>query len=98
MRRPERPGAATPPACANTHLAAAVVGLRQRGHQVSGDDQAAARTALEGLTVKLLKAGERRRLFIRRLPTLAESSGPPAPVPRLSRHSLSHRGTPFERR
>jgi hypothetical protein len=48
--------------------------------------------------VKLLKAGERRRLFIRRLPTLAESSGPPAPVPRLSRHSLSHRGTPFERR
>ncbi|ANP56710.1 integrase [Streptomyces griseochromogenes] len=45
---------------ASTHLAAAVVGLRQRGVQVSGDDQAEARAALEGLTVKLLQAGEQR--------------------------------------
>ncbi|RSO03342.1 hypothetical protein DMH18_37645 [Streptomyces sp. WAC 06783] len=31
------------PSSASTHLAAAVVGLRRRGVQVSGDDQAAAR-------------------------------------------------------
>ncbi|WP_253917169.1 hypothetical protein [Streptomyces sp. MNP-20] len=48
------------PSSASTHLAAAVVGLRQRGAKVTGDDQAAARTALEGLAVKLLQAGERR--------------------------------------
>ncbi|MFG2640097.1 hypothetical protein ACGFYP_03830 [Streptomyces sp. NPDC048370] len=39
---------------------AAVVGLRDRGVVVSGDDQAAARKAIEGLTVKLLQDGERR--------------------------------------
>ncbi|MFJ4343339.1 integrase [Streptomyces sp. NPDC088915] len=48
------------PSSASTHLAAAVVGLRERGVAVSGDDQAEARTALEGLAVKLLQAGERR--------------------------------------
>ncbi|OKJ52761.1 integrase [Streptomyces sp. CB02261] len=45
---------------ASTHLAAAVVGLRERGVKVSGDDQAGARAALAGLAVKLLQAGERR--------------------------------------
>lgn len=45
---------------ASTHLAAAVVGLRQRCVQVSSDDQAEARAALEGMTVKLLQNGERR--------------------------------------
>ncbi|MDH6229392.1 tyrosine-type recombinase/integrase [Streptomyces sp. MJP52] len=48
------------PASAGTHLAGAVVGLRERGHTVSRDDQAAARKALQGLTVKLLQQGERR--------------------------------------
>ncbi|WP_010361167.1 integrase, partial [Streptomyces acidiscabies] len=48
------------PSSASTHLAAAVVGLRERGVTVSGDDQSEARTALEGLAVKLLQAGERR--------------------------------------
>lgn len=48
------------PASAGVHLTGAVVGLRRRGHQVSKDDSAAAREALDGLTVKLLKAGERR--------------------------------------
>lgn len=48
------------PASAGVHLTGAVVGLRQRGHQVTKDDSAAAREALDGLTVKLLKAGERR--------------------------------------
>jgi integrase len=48
------------PSSAGTHLAGAVVGLRQRGATVSRDDQAAARTALEGLAVRLLQDGERR--------------------------------------
>ncbi|MFD4032738.1 hypothetical protein ACFWVP_20055 [Streptomyces sp. NPDC058637] len=45
---------------ASTYLAAAVVGLRERGVTASGDDQREARAALEGLAVKLLQAGERR--------------------------------------
>ncbi|MFI9031161.1 integrase [Streptomyces sp. NPDC053560] len=45
---------------ASTLLAGAVVGLRERGVAVSADDQAAARTALDGLAVKLLQNGERR--------------------------------------
>jgi integrase len=48
------------PSSAGTHLAGAVVGLRQRGATVSRDDQAAARKGLEGLAVELLKKGERR--------------------------------------
>ncbi|WP_284582026.1 integrase [Streptomyces sp. 2P-4] len=48
------------PSSADTHLAAVVIGLRERGIGVSGDDQAAARKALAGLEVKLLQAGERR--------------------------------------
>ncbi|MGA4803571.1 integrase [Streptomyces lavendulocolor] len=60
LREGQQNGAGYAPSSASTHLAAAVVGLRQRGVQVSGDDQAAARTALEGLAVKLLQAGERR--------------------------------------
>jgi hypothetical protein len=45
---------------ASTHLAAVVVGLRERGCAVTRDDQAAARKALDGLAVKLLQEGERR--------------------------------------
>jgi integrase len=48
------------PSSASTHLAAVVVGLRRRQVEVSRDDQAEARKALEGLTVKLLQNGERR--------------------------------------
>jgi integrase len=48
------------PSSAGSHLSAAVVGLRKRGHHVSRDDVAEARKALEGMTVKLLQAGERR--------------------------------------
>lgn len=60
LREGQQNGKGYAPTLASTHLAAAVVGLRQRGVQVSGDDQAAARAALEGLAVKLLQAGERR--------------------------------------
>ncbi|WP_432158190.1 integrase [Streptomyces sp. bgisy153] len=60
LREGQQNGKGYAPSSASTHLAAAVVGLRQRGVTVSGDDQAAARTALEGLAVKLLQAGERR--------------------------------------
>ncbi|MDX3771673.1 MULTISPECIES: integrase [unclassified Streptomyces] len=60
LREGQTSGRGYAPASAGTHLAAAVVGLRQRGHHVSGDDQVAARTALEGLNLKLLKTGERR--------------------------------------
>ncbi|MET7824667.1 hypothetical protein ABZT23_08310 [Streptomyces sp. NPDC005386] len=45
---------------ASTHLAAVVVGLRQRGSAMTRDDQAAARKALDGLAVRLLQEGERR--------------------------------------
>lgn len=45
---------------ASTHLAAVVVGLRQRGSAVTRDDQAVARKALDGLAVRLLQDGERR--------------------------------------
>lgn len=45
---------------AGTHLSATVVGLRADGHPVTKDASAAARTALEGLAVQLLKSGERR--------------------------------------
>jgi hypothetical protein len=60
LREGQQNGTGYAPSSASTHLAAAVVGLRQRGVTVSGDDQAEARAALEGLAVKLLKAGERR--------------------------------------
>jgi integrase len=48
------------PASARLHLDAAVVGLRRNGYPVTKDDAAEARIALDGLEVKLLKAGERR--------------------------------------
>lgn len=48
------------PAAAHSHITAVVLGLRLRGVQVSKDAASEARTALDGLTVKLLKAGERR--------------------------------------
>ncbi|WP_343238817.1 integrase [Streptomyces sp. SID8374] len=60
LREGQQTGKGYAPTSASTHLAAAVVGLRQRGVTVSGDDQADARAALEGLAVKLLQAGERR--------------------------------------
>ncbi|MGW8453803.1 integrase [Streptomyces niveus] len=60
LRESRQNGKGYAPSSASTHLAAAVVGLRQRGATVSGDDQAEARAALEGLAVKLLQAGERR--------------------------------------
>ncbi|MFC9705214.1 hypothetical protein ACFTWD_31485 [Streptomyces sp. NPDC056943] len=60
LREGQQNGKGYAPTSASTHLAAAVVGLRERDVTVAGDDQAEARTALEGLAVKLLKAGERR--------------------------------------
>ncbi len=60
LREGQRNGKGYAPTSASTHLAAAVVGLRERGVEVSGDDQAEARAALEGLAVKLLQAGARR--------------------------------------
>lgn len=48
------------PASARLHLDAAIVGIRRRGHEVSKDDAAEARIALEGLEVKLIKSGDRR--------------------------------------
>lgn len=60
LREGQQTGKGYAPSSASTHLAATVVGLRQRGVTVSGDDQSAARTALEGLAVKLLQNGERR--------------------------------------
>ncbi|WP_346010556.1 integrase [Streptomyces sp. SID5910] len=60
LREGQQNGKGYAPSSASTHLAAAVVGLRDRKVTVSGDDQSEARTALEGLAVKLLQAGERR--------------------------------------
>lgn len=60
LREGRQNGTGYAPSSASTHLAAAVVGLRERGLTVSGDDQAEARAALEGLAVKLLQAGQRR--------------------------------------
>ncbi|MFD0371129.1 integrase [Streptomyces sp. NPDC127114] len=60
LREGQHNGKGYAPSSASTHLAAVVVGLRQRGAAVSGDDQAAARKALEDLTLQLLQAGERR--------------------------------------
>lgn len=48
------------PNSAATHLSAVVVGLRDRGGDVSRDDSGKARDALDGLVVQLLKGGERR--------------------------------------
>ncbi|MFF4527035.1 site-specific integrase [Streptomyces bluensis] len=48
------------PSSASTILAGTVVELRRRDVTVSRDDQSEARTALEGLAVKLLKSKERR--------------------------------------
>lgn len=48
------------PASAEVHLNATIAGLRERGHTVSRDDASVARQALDGLTVRLLKDGERR--------------------------------------
>ncbi|MET8276257.1 site-specific integrase [Streptomyces sp. NPDC005096] len=60
LREGQHNGRGYAPSSAGTHLAAVVVGLRERGVHVSGDDQGEARKALEGLAVKLLKSGERR--------------------------------------
>lgn len=60
LREGRKGGSGYAPSSAGTHLAGAVVGLRKRGATVRLDDQAAAREALNGLTVKLLQAGERR--------------------------------------
>ncbi|MFF9221483.1 site-specific integrase [Streptomyces viridosporus] len=60
LREGPQNGTGYAPTSASTHLAATVVGLRERGVKVSGDDQAEARAALEGLAVKLLQSGERR--------------------------------------
>lgn len=60
LREGRQDGTGYAPAAAKTHLAATTVGLRQRGQTVSKDAVAAARAAIEGLTIKLLKEGERR--------------------------------------
>lgn len=60
LREGQQDGTGYSPATVKTHLAAATVGIRQRGHHVSKDAVAEARDALDGLAVKLLKAGERR--------------------------------------
>ncbi|MCX5410142.1 integrase (plasmid) [Streptomyces sp. NBC_00335] len=60
LREGQQNGNGYAPSSADTHLAAVVIGLRQRGAAVSGDDQAEARKALAGLEVQLLQAGERR--------------------------------------
>lgn len=70
------------PSSASIPPAAAVVGLRERGVTVSGDDQTEARAALEGLAVKLLKTGERptrRRAHprpVHRQPVMATARAP----------------------
>ncbi|MGY5127394.1 tyrosine-type recombinase/integrase [Streptomyces nigrescens] len=48
------------PTSARLHLEAAVIRLRKAGYPISKDTAAEARAALEGLTVQLLKEGERR--------------------------------------
>lgn len=60
LREGQQSGTGYAPATAKTHLAATAVGLRTRGQAVSKDAFAEARTALDGLAVKFLKAGERR--------------------------------------
>ncbi|WP_327380625.1 hypothetical protein [Streptomyces sp. NBC_01207] len=60
LREGQQNGEGYAPGSAATHLAAVVVGLRERGFSVSGDDRAEARKSLTGLEVKLLQAGERR--------------------------------------
>lgn len=60
LRQGQTNGTGYAPSSASTLLAGTVVELRDRGVTVSRDDQAEARTALEGLAVKLLKNKERR--------------------------------------
>jgi integrase len=60
LREGRKDGKGYAPAAAKTHLAATTVGLRDRSVVVSKDAVAEARAAIEGLTVKLLKEGERR--------------------------------------
>ncbi|MFF1298119.1 MULTISPECIES: tyrosine-type recombinase/integrase [unclassified Streptomyces] len=62
LRQGQTNGTGYAPSSASTLLAGTVVELRRRGVTVSRDDQAEARTALEGLAVKLLKdKSEKRR-------------------------------------
>jgi integrase len=60
LREGRQDGTGYAPAAVKTHLAATTVGLRDRGATVSKDAVSEARAAIEGLAVKLLKAGERR--------------------------------------
>lgn len=60
LRQGQTNGSGYAPSSASTILAGTVVELRRRKVTVSRDDQAEARTALEGLTVKMLKNKERR--------------------------------------
>lgn len=48
------------PASAHSHLTAAIVGLRDRGHAPTKDAHSEARARLEAINTKLVKAGERR--------------------------------------
>lgn len=48
------------PSSASSHLTAAIVGLRERGHPVSKDAHSEARARLEAISTQLAKGGERR--------------------------------------
>jgi integrase len=48
------------PTSAHSHLTAAVVGLRERGHTVTHEAHSEARARLEGIATQLAKQGERR--------------------------------------
>ncbi|MEZ7005647.1 tyrosine-type recombinase/integrase [Streptomyces sp. AD55] len=60
LREGQTNGSGYAPSSASTILAGTVVSLRRHGVTVSRDDQAEARAALDGLTVKLLQNKERR--------------------------------------
>lgn len=48
------------PTSAHSHLTAAIVGLRDRGHPVTKDHHSEARARLEAIATKVAKTGERR--------------------------------------
>ncbi|WP_226653006.1 hypothetical protein [Streptomyces hydrogenans] len=81
LREGQQNGKGYAPSSASTHLAATVVGLRQRGVAVSGYAQAEARADLEGLAMNSSRPGSGVAGARPSAPTSTACTPSPAPAP-----------------
>ncbi|MFC9271332.1 hypothetical protein ACFTXJ_26625 [Streptomyces zhihengii] len=83
LREGQQNGQGYAPSSASTHLAAAVVGLRERGVTVSGDDQAEARAVLEAWWSSSCRLGSGAAAGRRSAVTATDCGPSPVPAPAL---------------